>query len=241
MNQTNLEYALSRRLDGPLPSDEAAAVDRILSENPAARREAERYRRVDELVKSLGSNLALPAGVSAADLEASADRIARRIEAWEMDGQGAVAGRIGPGSAASSWRIGPWITGAAAAAVAGAVGLTLFVTSAGPARPTVAFAPVAPPVPVVVSDRTKFGASGGDEAAAFVAVVAPPTSNAQAGPAVARVEVGPPAGANRKAFQFPLPSAVDRSMVAVAADVVPRQSRIIIAAAPIPAPRGGPY
>ena len=233
MRQNDLEYALSRRLDGLLIRDESGVVADRLARDPAARRSAEQYQKVDDLLKSLGEFAA-----SEADLEASTRRLSRRIDAWEA----------AAAPARNPWKIGPWVAGAAAAAVAGALGLTLFTSSAGPVNQTVAFAP---PMPVVVPMAAPTIAAtppvdglvdGSADPATFVAVVAAPSAEAAAGPAVARVEVGPPADAGRRGFQFPQRLAIAMpSILPVAPDAFPRPSRIIIAAAPALGHGGEPY
>jgi len=72
--QRDAGYLISRHLDGDLSSDEARALDEMLSDSDGLRREAFAYQRVDEFVKQWGE------AEPAVDASRFADEVIRRIE-----------------------------------------------------------------------------------------------------------------------------------------------------------------
>ena len=253
MTRDDLDYALSRRLDDDLPPAEAAAVARRLRADPSARIAFDEYAQIDEMLKAFAGDWAdAPLhGLGKADYRASLDGLSNRLSAWEQEqATPAVAGRIGfpifrriPSLPAARWA-----GVAVAAGLAAAVGLGLVsgaFAPTGPAAPTQAVAIVMPAPPVAVPTPTDPGS--------FVAMVAAPTAEVAAGPAVSTVEVGPPAPPRGVAplsrtlavavAPAPAPAhalpARDESPAPSAAFT--RPGRVIIAAAPISNPRGGPY
>jgi negative regulator of sigma E activity len=104
MSDERLHYAISQYVDGTLPPAEAAALEKRLQEDPAAKRLLDEYRRIGDLVQ-----VALP------EPEMDWNKFSTQISA-AIDRKGASIVDEGEG-AATTYRIGIWKPLAIAAGV----------------------------------------------------------------------------------------------------------------------------
>lgn len=222
MNDETFQFAISQYLDGSLPPGEAAALEKRLADDPAARRVAQEYRRLEMLIAH-----ALPAPEM--DWDKLAAKIGKAVDGVAMLPNAEVVEKAQSDRMAGLWG---WRPMAIAAGLLMAVGLAVVMTRPAPQAAPV---PVARLTPVTPGDGA-FTPRGTPEPAPIREAMAnwPSVSNVQvligegiASDAMVDVNIGPSAAARTMSMaEFHPEIAMDRpASVSIAGSPAPMMAQ----------------
>ncbi len=201
MTDEQLQFAISQYVDGTLPPTEAAALEKRLKEDPAARKLLQEYRRINDLI-----DVALPAP------EVDWDQLSTKISA-AIDREASSSPTVQEQPATYRMWGYAWkpLAMAAAVLVCATVAVVAIKSGSDSDRPT---SPVAVN-PTAVSTETGRGHEPTAVAMANIQVL---TAEKPAGQGVLEVQIGPPSQGVSTARLYPETSSDYSPSVSIAGD-----------------------